>query len=282
MKFDVVMMNPPYAEKRGHALYVKFLNKCFDNCETLISVNPSPILKTFRKGGTMKKQYTMFRKSVDENYCEILDVDNEFDMCGLNDLIIIMLKHAEEHKIIYKDKKYDNYLDFCWAQVPPYLIDFNNHITQFFHDTGCDIISEHIHVTKYYSGFCLQDKKIEPPQDKLFCYFMKAGCSFNYLRYKDGRYHYPLEYNQEDQRKSLCYVNFELDEYEKANNFLDYLNTKFILTCIELADKTDYACGEKFNIMPWLDFSKPWTDKELFEMIGMKYNKEEIYEVDKK
>ena len=32
----------------------------------------------------------------------------------------------------------------------------------------------------------------------------------------------------------------------------------------------------RFDFVPWLDFSKSYTDEELFNMIDMEYNKEEI------
>ena len=32
----------------------------------------------------------------------------------------------------------------------------------------------------------------------------------------------------------------------------------------------------RYDFIPWLDFSKSDTDEELFNMIGMEYNKEEI------
>lgn len=38
----------------------------------------------------------------------------------------------------------------------------------------------------------------------------------------------------------------------------------------------------RYDYFPYLDFSKSYTNEELFEMIGMKYNKEEINKVFKK
>ena len=39
---------------------------------------------------------------------------------------------------------------------------------------------------------------------------------------------------------------------------------------------------DRYKYYPWLDFSKSHTDEELFNMIGMEYNKEEINKILKK
>ena len=35
----------------------------------------------------------------------------------------------------------------------------------------------------------------------------------------------------------------------------------------------------KYDFVPWLDFSKSYTDEKLFNMIGMKYDKSEINKI---
>lgn len=61
---------------------------------------------------------------------------------------------------------------------------------------------------------------------------------------------------------------------QEANNLISYLKTKFARFLISRLASNQNLCKNKFKLVPIQDFSKPWTDKELYE----KYNltKEEI------
>ena len=91
------------------------------------------------------------------------------------------------------------------------------------------------------------------------------------------------EYNDEDQyKKSMCYVEFDKSEKNKAENFLNYLDSDLVKLCIKFSTLSNIQNINRYTIIPWLDFSKSYTDEELFEMIGMKYDKEEIDKILKK
>lgn len=67
---------------------------------------------------------------------------------------------------------------------------------------------------------------------------------------------------------------FVIGQFEKlknAENLLSYLNTKFVRFLLLLSISSINLSKLVFTFVPFQDFSKPWTDKELYE----KYNLEE-------
>lgn len=64
----------------------------------------------------------------------------------------------------------------------------------------------------------------------------------------------------------LCIGSFE-NEIE-ANNLCDYMKTKFFRFLLLQALTSINISKDKFLFVPLQDFSKPWTDSELYE----KYN----------
>ena len=56
------------------------------------------------------------------------------------------------------------------------------------------------------------------------------------------------------------------DNETKAKNFLYYMKTKFFRFLLGLKKKTQDATKEKFSFVPDMeDYTKIWTDKELYE-----------------
>ena len=55
---------------------------------------------------------------------------------------------------------------------------------------------------------------------------------------------------------------------EEAENYLSYLKTCFVRFLMLQLLSTQDISAEKFRFVPLQDFSKPWTDKELYK----KYN----------
>lgn len=59
-----------------------------------------------------------------------------------------------------------------------------------------------------------------------------------------------------------------VDTEEKANNFSNYMKLKFPRFLMHETYSSMNISRNNFRFVPWLDFSKPWTDAELYE----KYN----------
>lgn len=58
------------------------------------------------------------------------------------------------------------------------------------------------------------------------------------------------------------------DTAEECNNAMSYIATKLFRFLVMLCKPTQHALKKVYSLVPILDFSKPWTDEELYE----KYN----------
>ncbi len=58
------------------------------------------------------------------------------------------------------------------------------------------------------------------------------------------------------------------DDKETANNVMSYMRTRFFRFLVSLLKSTQNAYKKVYKLVPMQDFSKPWTDKELYK----KYN----------
>lgn len=63
-------------------------------------------------------------------------------------------------------------------------------------------------------------------------------------------------------------------ERKEAENALTYIKTKFFRFMVLLIKNTQHATKRVYSFVPVQDFSKPWTDAELYEKYGL--NDEEI------
>lgn len=70
----------------------------------------------------------------------------------------------------------------------------------------------------------------------------------------------------------LCTETFleigNFDTREEAENAMSYLKTKFFRCLVGIRKQTQHATKQVYHYVPMQDFSKPWTDEELYK----KYN----------
>lgn len=59
-----------------------------------------------------------------------------------------------------------------------------------------------------------------------------------------------------------------------CDNVISYIKTKFFRFMVSLKKNTQNAARNVYSFVPIQDFSKPWTDAELYEKYGL--NDEEI------
>lgn len=64
----------------------------------------------------------------------------------------------------------------------------------------------------------------------------------------------------------------EFDDQEKANNLLNYLRTRFVRFLILQAVSSIHISRTSFTFVPSQDFSKSWTDEELYEKYELNGN----------
>ncbi len=70
------------------------------------------------------------------------------------------------------------------------------------------------------------------------------------------------------EEKSCCTETYlvvgEFIDYEHANNFISYTQTKFFHIMVSVLKITQNTMQGAYHLVPIQDFSKPWTDKELY------------------
>lgn len=59
------------------------------------------------------------------------------------------------------------------------------------------------------------------------------------------------------------------DYKEAAVNLISYISTRFFRFLVLLAKNTQHATRRVYHFVPMQDFSKPWTDKELYAKYGL-------------
>lgn len=69
------------------------------------------------------------------------------------------------------------------------------------------------------------------------------------------------------------------DTYQETENIYTYLRTKFVRFLILQTLSGMNISTNNFQFVPWLDFSKSWTDKELYEKYNL--NQKEIDFIEK-
>jgi hypothetical protein len=63
-------------------------------------------------------------------------------------------------------------------------------------------------------------------------------------------------------------VYYLFDTVQERNNFSDYTRTDFFRICLSLSKINKNLCYGELVTSPWLDFTRSWTDDELFTHFG--------------
>ena len=136
-----------------------------------------------------------------------------------------------------------------------------------------DNLYNHLYYGKNGERFSKFKVKIEKTidTDKYYIFIFKPNSSFGEFLYKKT-YYEPIKYQNEWFEKGLCYI--KCDSKQVGENICKYLRSDFCRLINRL--RMYFHMYLRFDFVPWLDFSKSYTDEELFNMIGMEYNKEEI------
>ena len=59
------------------------------------------------------------------------------------------------------------------------------------------------------------------------------------------------------------------EKQEEANNLKEYVKTNFFRFLLSTILLTQNIAKDKFQFVPLQDFSKPWTDEELYKKYGL-------------
>lgn len=77
------------------------------------------------------------------------------------------------------------------------------------------------------------------------------------------------EYAPAESVCSQTYLYILFDSEAKARNFISYYKTKFFRSLVSARKITQHAYTSAYRFVPIQDFSKPWTDAELYEKYGL-------------
>ena len=56
---------------------------------------------------------------------------------------------------------------------------------------------------------------------------------------------------------------------EQCENVISYMKTRFFRYLVSIKKKSQHTINSVFDLVPLQDFSKPWTDEELYEKYGL-------------
>lgn len=80
----------------------------------------------------------------------------------------------------------------------------------------------------------------------------------------------------------LCTETFleigAFNTHDEAKNAMSYLKTKFFRCLVGIRKQTQHATKQVYHYVPMQDFSKPWTDEELYEKYSLTQNEIDFIE----
>jgi len=59
------------------------------------------------------------------------------------------------------------------------------------------------------------------------------------------------------------------DNHNECVNMMQYLKTRFVRALVAMVTATQHLSKANFRFVPLQDFSKPWTDAELYVKYGL-------------
>lgn len=78
------------------------------------------------------------------------------------------------------------------------------------------------------------------------------------------------EYAPQNSVCSQTFLYVPFNQESEAKNFISYLRTKFFRVLVSACKISQHTPSKTYRFVPMQDFSKPWTDTELYEKYGLK------------
>ena len=253
MKFDIILMNPPYYRINvGDSIYINFINKCIKIGKKIITISPITGFLGHNEHGSAAGKNVELHNLMDEYKPEIEEVKNIFD-AGIKGKVGISFFNTENvpekirikylsGSIIETDKQL-NIID----NDNKYLKEFKSHIYKYMigEDTdefinlkypyiykGKDKTNEikfvhdklfnHLNCVKNIEGFSIYKniKEDNYDKDKLYIFLFKLNASFGEYLYKqtnNDAIKYDIN-NKIFNQSSVMYIKLNKNEYEKSKN----------------------------------------------------------------
>lgn len=283
MKFDICVMNPPYDDgSNGTQFYVKFINECINLMNKGVFITPDNAF--FSK----RKKNKKFIENINKYKPQITTYkweDISFD-CAPNSIACISCWNIDKPNevILVNDKlKFDKQENMINTSSE-YLIEFGNKVKSYFknHKSIYDVCIANPKNTQYFDPTG-RAKVIDNPNKNLyytvFPYCIAAHLTTFYVeQYSDKLWYGPArilvgfetQREAENLYKTIHRTSINGEKIRKGD-----LNTFFtlILKCVESGM---FASVDKYKYFPYLNFNKFYTTKELFDIMDIEYDENEI------
>jgi len=267
MKFDNVIINPPYRNGLCNRFYESALDAASDDGKVMW-VGPA----TWLLGNKGRK----ITDKVDGHYTEITDVIPEeyFDIRMAQVMSAVYIdKLRKEPRIRYNGKEYKECSEISTFSHDDILVSVYGKI-------GCGGLADHIgaHVyrdegTQPFSGSTV----ISDPDPEWWCMRIpRFRGNSNAKSRRTGEFYTIMSRNMgfneicmqyRDFSDKCCYTAFGTEA--ELRNFFDYARTDFVRICLYLR-KTSLALERGvLKYIPWQDFTEHWDDKKLFDKYGI-------------
>ena len=273
-KFDIVLMNPPYAG----GSHERFLYKMLQISNELITVQPMSWLI----GG--KKDNKILNK-INNIYCnvEIINGNKSFDAGIAGNISITHINMNGKCEHIYNGVKYESFDNLQIYSNDNYLVTFANKLGKIKNSLWDNIH----HTEKWGKGY------IENPNENLFCikipqirgnvgkdnkkesndFYTIISNNNEFIENNKGKYSKIKTIPNQRGKHEFGYFCFETEN--ELNNFINYIKTDFARTCLILSKTHNNQFRGCFKTIPWFDFSDKHfstSPKEIDDWLFNKYN----------
>lgn len=274
-KFDIVLMNPPYSNTTNGGLYINFINKVVEIGKKIVIISPDiAFVSRDGKSKKIREKINKYKPELFISNWEGFDVHPNSNSC-----ISVWNTENPNNKIKIGDKKFDKQEDII-LNDSKYLAEFYDKLLKYFkeHKSIYDKCVANPKNNNYFdpTGKIKVKEKWENKNTwfTVFPYCVAAHfTTFEYKQYSDELWYGPAR----------ILVPFDKEEY--AKNCFETIHKKdgkrgelnIFYQLIDILAKVGYIkFVNKYKFYPYLDFTKKYSTEQLFEIIGMEYNKEEI------
>lgn len=271
-KFDICIMNPPYAR----SLCNEFFEKTLNVCNKVITVQPINWL-------TGRKQNTKITNLIDgfETDIELINGNNFFDAVFFANVSINCVNLTKLGNIKYADNEYAKCSYIKSYSHDRYLTEFVEKLGEVKHSLW-DMINFHKNNSKRDTAkdddYCIKIARIRGhvssnanKESKDFYTIISNNDKF--IKTQIGLYKNLKEIPNKKGKFNFRYFAFKHEK--ELNNFINYIKTDFVRTCLRILkcySELNKGCLEN---VPWQDFSDDVfskSPKEIDDYLFNKYN----------
>lgn len=263
-KFDVIVGNPPYLGR----LHLSFLSNAIDISEKyVVFVEPAYWVVNQKPVKRSNIERELFEKLEGKKMrIDLINLSYEFEN----------IKTAGYGLIIFIDKKNDGDIE-VWNRVKNI-----NYTTNRLEDV--DQYGNHPDIIE------LKQKILGYPEKVLDFNNLKGGKYFvNIPLIRGGYSKNPNEIMNSSsisflpkgakiENKSSSLLSYGFSTVNEAQNFIDYLKTKFSRFALSLYKLNLNLHSKELLSVPWLDFKEKWDDKKLYKKFNLNKNQIEFIE----